>query len=93
MRMMNCFGDKVSCKSLHCKIVLLDEQQLVHEVHVSFRFIYFCAKCCALRFLLAAGCQSTVSISFFLISRSCFVFVKKVVADFGASVHLILSAN
>jgi len=33
--MMNCFGDKVSCKSLHCKIVLLDEQQLVHEVHVN----------------------------------------------------------
>ena len=30
---MNCFGDKVS--SLHCKIVLLDEQQLVHEVLVS----------------------------------------------------------
>ncbi|KAK4022670.1 hypothetical protein OUZ56_008124 [Daphnia magna] len=27
---INCFGDKVS--SLHCKIVLLDEQQLVHEV-------------------------------------------------------------
>lgn len=30
---INCFGDKVS--SLHCKIVLLDEQQLVHEVLVS----------------------------------------------------------
>ena len=30
---MYCFGDKAS--SLHCKIVLLDEQQLVHEVHVS----------------------------------------------------------
>ena len=30
---VNCFGNKVS--SLHCKIVLLDDQQLVHEVSVS----------------------------------------------------------
>ena len=36
---INCFGDKVS--SLHCKIVLLDEQQLVHEVLVSFTLLYF----------------------------------------------------
>lgn len=33
---MNCFGDKVSSSgSFHCKIVLLDEQQLVHEILVS----------------------------------------------------------
>ena len=36
---INCFGDKVS--SLHCKIVLLDEQQLVHEVLVSSTLLYF----------------------------------------------------
>lgn len=35
---INCFGDKVS--SLHCKIVLLDEQQLVHEVLVSSTLLY-----------------------------------------------------
>ena len=35
---INCFGDKVS--SLHCKIVLLDEQQLVHEVLVSLSLWY-----------------------------------------------------
>lgn len=35
---MNCFGDKVSSSgSFHCKIVLLDEQQLVHEILVSRR--------------------------------------------------------
>lgn len=49
---INCFGDKVS--SLHCKIVLLDEQQLVHEVLVSlptpihfFFFHLFIIRCCA----------------------------------------------
>lgn len=37
---MNCFGDKV--RSLHCKIILLDEQQLVHEIYVSriFHFLF-----------------------------------------------------
>lgn len=58
---MMCFGlkDRKRLKTNHCVIVLLDDTQLVHELHVSinFCFVLFC-------FVLSCALEASKSASF-----------------------------